>query len=117
VARQVSLRSDSLDVKTRLAKAEYEALNLTNKLATEKEQLNNLLGRDVRAEFKVAAIADINGFADELAGSRSRALEKRPEVPTGEIKLKQAELDRRIKQVRIHPRCKRRIYICDSSEL
>jgi outer membrane protein len=98
VAQQVSLRSDSLEVKTRLAKAEYEALNLTNKLATEKEQLNNLLGRDVRAEFKVAAIADINGFADDLAGLRSRALEKRPEVRQAKLKLKQAELDRRIKK-------------------
>ena len=98
VARQVSLRSDSLEVKTRLAKAEYEALNLTNKLATEKEQLNNLLGRDVRAEFKVAAIAEINGFSDALAGLRSSALEKRPEVRQSKLKLKQAELDRRIKK-------------------
>ena len=98
VARQVSLRSDSLEVKTRLAKAEYEELNLTNKLATEKEQLNNLLGRDVRAEFRVAAIADINGFADDLAGLRSRALEKRPEVRQAKSKLKQTELDRRIKK-------------------
>ena len=98
VVRQVSLRSDSLEVKTTLAKAEYEALNLTNKLATEKEQLNNLLGRDVRAEFKVAAIADINGFADDLGGLRSRALEKRPEVRQAKLKLKQAELDRRIKK-------------------
>jgi outer membrane protein TolC len=98
VAQQVSLRSDSLEVKTRLAKAEYEALNLTNKLATEKEQLNNLLGRDVRAEFKVATVVDINGFADDLAGLRSRALEKRPEVRQVKLKLKQAELDRRIKK-------------------
>src|SRR6266478_1341924 len=78
VARQVSLRSDSIEVKTRLAKAEYEALNLANKLATEKEQLNNLLGRDVRADFRVTAIADVNGFADDLAGLRVGALEKRP---------------------------------------
>src|SRR5262245_3982902 len=98
VARQVSLRSDSLEVRTRLAKAEYEALNLTNKLATEKEQLNNLLGRDVRAEFRVAAIADVNGFADDLAGLRSRALERRPEVREARLKVKQAELDRRIKK-------------------
>jgi len=98
VARQVSLKSDSLEVRTKLAKAEYEALNLTNKLATEKEQLNNLLGRDVRAEFKVSAVADVNGFADDLAGLRSRALDKRPEVREAKLKLKQAELDRRVKK-------------------
>jgi outer membrane protein len=98
VARQVSLRSDNLEVRTRLAKSEYQALNLTNKLATEKEQLNNLLGRDVRAEFKVTAIAEVNGFADDLAGLRSRALERRPEVRQARFKVKQAELDRRIKK-------------------
>ena len=98
VARQVSLKSDSLEVRTRLSKAEYEALNLTNKLATEKEQLNNLLGRDVRTDFKVAAIADVNGFADDLPNLRSRALEKRPEVRQARLKVNQAELDRRIKK-------------------
>jgi len=98
VAQQVSLRSDSIEVKTRLAKAEYEALNLANKLATEKEQLNNLLGRDVRADFRVTAIADVNGFADDLAGLRVGALEKRPEVRQAKLKLTRAELDRRIKK-------------------
>src|SRR5262249_414895 len=59
VARQVSLRADSLEVKTRLAKAEYEALNLSNQLATQKEQLNNLLGRDIRTEYRVSAVTDV----------------------------------------------------------
>jgi outer membrane protein len=98
VARQVSLKSDSLDVKTRLAKSEYEALNLTNKLATEKEQLNNLLGRDVRADFQVAAVADVTSYVDDLVALRKRALEKRPEVRQSQLRVKQAELDRRIKK-------------------
>src|ERR1044071_7779282 len=54
VAQQVAVKSDSLEVKTRLAKTEYEALNLTNQLATQKEKLNNLLGRDVRTDFRVS---------------------------------------------------------------
>src|SRR5262249_26859483 len=98
VARQVSLKSDSLEVKTRLAKSEYEALNLTNKLATEKEQLNNLLGRDVRADFKVAAVADVTSYVDDLVALRKRALEKRPEVRQSQLRVKQAEVDRRIKK-------------------
>ena len=98
VARQVSLRSDSLEVQTRLAKAEYDALDLTNKLSTQKEQLNNLLGRDVRVEFKVAAVPDVNGFADDLVAARSRAIEQRPEMRQARLKVKQAELDRRIKK-------------------
>lgn len=98
VAQQVSLKADSLEVKTRLAKAEYDALNLTNQLATAKEQLNNQLGRDVRTEFRVAAVPDVNGFDADLALARSRALEQRPEVREVRLKVKQAEVERRIKK-------------------
>src|SRR4030095_11571719 len=98
VAQQVSLKGDSLEVKTRLAKAEYEALNLTNQLATEKEQLNNLLGRDVRAELRVAAVPDAGGFDTDLALARSSALDQRPELREARLKVRQAEIDRRIKK-------------------
>ena len=98
VARQVSLKSDSLEVKTRLAKAEYDALNLTNQLATQKEQLNNLLGRDVRTEFRVSAVPDAGDFGLDLALARSHALEHRPELGEARLKVKQAEIDRRIKK-------------------
>jgi len=98
VAQQVSLKSDSLEVKTRLAKAEYQALSLTNQLATQKEQLNNLLGRDVRAEFRVSAVPEISGFGLDLASARSRALELRPELREARLKIKSAEVDRRVKK-------------------
>ncbi|HZS03285.1 MAG TPA: TolC family protein [Blastocatellia bacterium] len=98
VARQVSLKAESLEVRTRLAKAEYEALNLTNQLATGKEQLNNLLGRDVRAEFRVAAVAGAGDFDADLALARSRALDQRPELREARLKVRQAEVDRRIKK-------------------
>src|SRR5258708_9435712 len=98
VAQKVSLKSDSLEVKTRLAKAEYQALTLTNQLATQKEQLNNLLGRDVRTEFRVSAVPGIGGFGLDLASARSRALELRPELRQARLKVKSAEVDRRIKK-------------------
>jgi outer membrane protein TolC len=98
VAQQVALKADSLEVKTRLAKAEYEALNLTNRLTTGKEQLNHLLGRDVSAEFRVAAVPDVNGFEADLALARNRALDQRPELREARLKVKQAEVDRRIKK-------------------
>ena len=98
VAQQVALRADSLEVKTRLAKTEYEALNLTNQLATQKEQLNNLLGRDVRTDFRVSTVADANDFGLDLISSRNRALDRRPELRASRLKVKQAEVDRRIKK-------------------
>jgi outer membrane protein TolC len=98
VAQQVALKSDSLEVKTRLAKTEYEALNLTNQLATQKEQLNNLLGRDVRTDFRVSAVPDATDFGLDLVSARQRALDQRPELRAGRLKVKQAEVDRRIKK-------------------
>jgi outer membrane protein TolC len=98
VARQVSLKSDSLEVETRLAKAEYHALSMTNQLATQKEQLNNLLGRDVRTEFRVSQIPDASDFGLDLALARNRALERRPELREARLKVRQADIDRRIKK-------------------
>ena len=98
VVRQVSLKSDSLEVKTRLAKAEYEALNLSNQLATQKEELNDLLGRDVRTDFTVNPVPDANGSILDLAIARNRALDQRPELREARLKVKQAEVDRRIKK-------------------
>src|SRR5262245_47818148 len=98
VTQQVSLKSASLDVKTRLAKAEYEALNLSNELATKKEQLNDLLGRDVRTEFKVNPAGNVSGYPADLESARNRALEQRPEIREARLRIKQAEVDRRIKK-------------------
>jgi len=96
VAQQVVLKSDRLEVETRLAKAEYDALNLTNQLATEKEQLNNLLGRDVETNFSVSAVPTQTDYNLELASARARALDQRPEVREARLRIKEAEVDRRI---------------------
>jgi outer membrane protein TolC len=98
VTQQVSLKNASLDVRTRLAKTEYEALNLSNELATQKEQLNNLLGRDVRTEFRLNPAPNMNGFPADLESARNRALDQRPEIREAKLKVKQAEVDRRIKK-------------------
>ncbi len=98
VRQQVSLKSASLDVKTRLAKAEYEALNLSNELATKKEQLNDLLGRDVRTDFSVNPARDVSGYPADLESARNRALQQRPEILEARLTIRQAEVDRRIKK-------------------
>src|SRR5215471_7325748 len=98
VAQQVALKSQSLDVKTRLAKAEYTLLTLGDQLATQKEQLNVLLGRDISTQFSVRAALEPGSFEASLAAAREQALSKRPEVKESRLKVKQAELDRRIKK-------------------
>jgi outer membrane protein TolC len=41
--REVALKTDLMDVQTKVAKAEYQLLTLNNQLASRKEQLNSLL--------------------------------------------------------------------------
>jgi len=98
VIQQASLKNASLEVETRLAKAEYEAINLSNDLATKEEQLNDLLGRDVRTLFRLNPIPDVSGFPADLESARNRALEQRPEIREARLKITQADVDRRIKK-------------------
>jgi outer membrane protein TolC len=98
VLQQVSLRADLLVVQTRLAKVEYEQLELTNQLATQKEQLNALLGRSVDTSFEVAGVLEFTAFETDLAAARKIALERRPELQQARLVIEQATLDRRIKK-------------------
>jgi outer membrane protein TolC len=103
VVQQVALASDSLDVKTQLAKEEYESLKLRNNLAASKELLNHLLGRDIRTEFTVDPISASPIYEVELASAQSRALAERPEIKEAQLKLKLAEFDYRLKRAEMIP--------------
>lgn len=98
VAQQVALRGDLLQIQTRLAKAEYDLADLDNRLATQKEQLNRLLGRDVFTEFGVTPVSETIGFEADVAAARRRAVEQRPELKQARLQVEQARLDRRIKK-------------------
>ena len=106
VMQQVALKTDLMDVQTRVAKAEYEVLTLMNSLSAQKEQLNNLLGRDVRTEFSVADAVETAQAAmreTNLVEARKRALEQRPEIREARLRLQQATLDRRAKKSEFIP--------------
>ena len=98
VMQQVALRADLLTVQTRLAKVEYEQLELSNQLATQKEQLNSLLGRAVDTSFEVAGVPEFTSFESDLAAARKLAVERRPELQQARLAIEQATLDRRIKK-------------------
>ena len=98
VIQQAALKADHLAVQTRLAKVEYEQLELSNRLATEKEQLNTLLGRDVDTSFEVTGVPEFTSFETDLTAARKLALERRPELQQAKLAIEQATLDRRIKK-------------------
>jgi outer membrane protein TolC len=98
VTQQVALKADDLEVKTRLAKTEIEELTVGNQLMTLREQLNQLMGRDIRAEFRVSAIQEPSLFETDLAAARTHALEQRPEIREARLRVQQAEVAKRVKK-------------------
>lgn len=106
VVQQVALKTDLMDVQTKVARAEYEVLTLNNSLSAQKEQLNHLLGRDVRTEFSVTdglETAQATMRETNLIEARQRAVEHRPEIREARLRLQQANLDKRVKRSEFIP--------------
>ena len=98
VVQQVVLKADHLVVQTKLARAQYDQLELSSRLATQKEQLNSLIGREVDREFDVTDAPAFISIATNLATARKTALEQRPELEQARLSVEQAKLVRRIKK-------------------
>jgi outer membrane protein TolC len=106
VIQQVALKTEHMDVQTRLAKAEYDVMTINNQLLAQKEQLNHLLGRDVRTEFAVSSgeetVLAVMRETD-LVQARERALANRPEIREAKLRVDAAKLDKRIKKSEFIP--------------
>ena len=106
VIQQVALKTEQMNVQTRLAKSEYELLSLENVLSSQKEQLNNLLGRDASMKFTIAdgfETAQTMMRQTNLSEARERAMQQRPEIREAQLKVGQAKLDRRAKKSEFIP--------------
>lgn len=103
VAGEVVLKSDLLEVQTRLAKAEQSESLLQDQRETGKEQLNQLLGRDVQTEFQVQTVLDVTDDFPTIEAARTRALEQRPEIRQAQLREVQAEQDLRAKKAEYIP--------------
>ena len=101
--QQVVLRSEALEVDARLATGRYEQAVAENGLATQREHLNQLLGRDLATPFRVVTMPDQRAVALTLEAARQRAAESRPEIRQADLKEKQAEYDRRLAKAEYIP--------------
>jgi len=98
VTEKAALKSESMSVKARIAQEEFNNLTLMDTLASQKEQLNSLLGRDIRTDFSVVEIPEATSAEGSLGEAQSRALSARPELREGHLRLEQAGINRRIKK-------------------
>ncbi len=103
VAEKTALKSDSMDVKAKIAQEEYNNLMLRDSLASQKEQLNDLLGRDIRTDLAVAEVSEATIFETNLDAAQAQALSARPELREARLTVRQAELSRRITKTQYIP--------------
>lgn len=103
VVQEVALKGDLLDARRRLAQTRQVELQLENQEAAGKEQLNQLLGRDVLAEFEVQPAIDMLAVDVSLEEARARARKDRSEIRQAMLRQKQAEQDYRAKRAEYIP--------------
>ena len=96
VAEKAALKAESMVVKAWIGQERYNSLSLRNTLAGQKEQLNSLLGRDIRTDFAVADVPEATGEEANLEAAQVKALSARPELKEGRLRVEQAELNRRV---------------------
>jgi outer membrane protein TolC len=97
-----ALDADLLDVKARLARAEYDKISIVGPLATQKEQLNQLMGRPLETDFRVEPVLEATPVS-ALPQARERAVASRPEIEQARLKVRQAEVERRKKKAEYIP--------------
>jgi outer membrane protein TolC len=93
--QKVVLKSDTLTVKAQVARARYQILTLRDALASQRESLNQLMGRDLRAEFSVQPVAELTEYETTLDAGAT-AVDERSEVRQARLKATQAGLDYRV---------------------
>jgi outer membrane protein len=96
VEQSVALKADAMEIQAKLAQEEYHQQTLTDALSTQKEQLNELLGRDVRTDFTVGTIPGAGIVEVDLEAARAKALVSRPDLRQIRLAVHQANINRRI---------------------
>jgi outer membrane protein TolC len=103
LAQEIVLQSDSLTVKAKLKQQRYQLLTAEDAFELQKQNLNRLLGRDLRTPFSVEMVP-FGGLVEwDLDTARKQALEQRPELRGARLQTKIAELDVRREHAKYIP--------------
>ena len=89
---QAALKGDSLAVKAKLSQQRYQLLTLRDSLESQKESLNQLLGRDLNTEFTVEVQPLPSDSEIDIAVARQEALNQRAEIREARLQTKKAEV-------------------------
>lgn len=112
LAEQTALKGDSLAVKAKLSQERYRLLTLRDSLESQKESLNQLLGRDLETEFSVEAQPVPANAEIDIAAARREALSQRAEIREARLQTKKAEVEVRANAPSTFPISARTLRIC-----
>jgi len=93
----------STGVKAQLAQAELQAMTLQDTLQSQKENLNALLARDIRTDFRLSGIPEELPEEQDLEAARREALDNRTEIRQARLKIDQAIFARRLQKAQYIP--------------
>ena len=98
LAEQTVLHSEALEVQARLARERQRLTASENSLATQREHLNQLMGREVTTPFRVSDPSQFVGGVERLSLDTAReiAAANRPEIRTAALQISQADTARKL---------------------
>lgn len=103
VQQKAALPYQSTGVKVQLAQAELQVTTLEDTIETQKENLNNLMGRDIREDFRLSGLPEAIPEEQDLELARQTALASRTEIRQAQFKVEQAVFSRRLEKAQYIP--------------
>ena len=101
--RETVLESDLLGSEAQLLKTRNAVSDTKDKVATACERLNDLMGRDIHTEFRVASISSAESELETPEALEAQALQNRPELKKAKLQVQQADYDARAKKAEYIP--------------
>ena len=103
VKEKSALPYQSSGVKAQLAQAELQVVTLEDTMQTQKENLNDLMGRDITSDYALAGVPDALPEEQSLETARQTALANRTEIKQAQYKIDQAVFARRAEKANYIP--------------
>jgi outer membrane protein len=103
LGKETILESDLLNADAQLLKIQNATSDASDRVASAGEKLNDLMGRDIRTQFRVAAISDADTDLATPEAMEAHALQNRPDVKKAKLQVRQADFDARAKKAEYIP--------------
>jgi outer membrane protein TolC len=101
--KETILESDLLNANAQFLKIQNAISDASDRVASVSEKLNDLMGRDIHTQFRVAAISDADTDLATPEAMEARALQNRPDVKKAKLQVQQADYDARAKKAEYIP--------------